>query len=178
MRKFGKRLFCKIIRIPTVNFLSGIIGSIVIFGYLGCFSKLTGIQIQDLPIQGADLVFVTIPAALSYLPLPTLWIIFFFIVLFLIGIDSQIGPVESLIKLIHDLELGFGKTPFSKRSIMIAIILSAFLFGSVYSTARGFEILQFVDGYCMFLPFLVVAGTKLYLFGNITSEVSRLQTSG
>lgn len=149
--------------------MSGIIGSVVIFGYLGCFSKLTGTEIPDLPIQGADLVFVTIPAALSYLPLPTLWIVFFFIVLFLIGIDSQIGPVESLIKLIHDLELGFRGTPFSKRAIMIAIIFSAFLAGTIYSTARGFEILQFVDGYCMFLPFLVVAGTKLYLFGNVIS---------
>lgn len=158
-----------------MNFLSGIIGALTIFCYLGCFSKLTGITIENLPIKGADLVFVTIPAALSYLPLPTLWIIFFFIVLFLIGIDSQIGNVKALVKLIQDLRPGFRGNIFSEPMIRIGVIVVLAILGLVYTTARGFEFIQFIDGYCLFLPFLVVAGVKLYLFRLLNSETCRLQ---
>lgn len=170
MKRFGVRLSCEFKRIPTINFLSGIIGSLTIFCYLGCFSKLTGIAIPDLPIKGADLVFVTIPAALSYLPFPTLWIIFFFIVLFLIGIDSQIGTVKALVKLIQDLKPGFRGNLFSEKMIRIGVIVSLAILGLAYTTARGFEFIRFIDSYCLFLPFLVVAGVKLYLFCLLISK--------
>ena len=154
------------------------VGALVIFCYLGYYSDLTGVPIPDLPLKGPDLVFVTIPAAMANLPLPRLWIGFFFGALLLIGIDSQLGPVEAMVKLIHDLRPTFRGIFISEYNIRIFMCSANFLCGLFYATSRGFEFLQFVDGYCIFLPFLVIASVKLYLFGSLTSQISGLSAHG
>lgn len=161
-----------------INFLSGVIGSVVIFGYLGYFSHLTGISINDLPMKGPDLIFVTIPAAMSHLPLPQLWIIVFFIAFCLIGIDSQLGNMEALSHLTHDLKPTFRGINISEDVIRIFMCILSGLVGVLYATARGFEFIHFVDRYCIFLPFLVIASLKLYLFGGVTSQAVQLQGHG
>lgn len=70
------------------NFLTGIISTMVVFSYLGYFSQLTKTPINELPIEGMDLAFITYPAALSSLPYPKVWIFIFFLTLLFIGIDS------------------------------------------------------------------------------------------
>lgn len=40
---------------------------------------------------GTSLVFVVYPEALSQMPLPWLWAIFFFLVVFFLGVSTQIG---------------------------------------------------------------------------------------
>lgn len=173
---FGDLLFCWFIRIPCVNFISGLIGAVVIFGYLGYFSKLSGIPINELPISGPDLIFITIPAALSTLPLSELWIVFFLFTLVLIGIDSQLGLVETIVYLAHDLKPRLFNRYLSVDFIRASVCLFLFIIGLFYATRSGFEILCFVNEYCIFLPFLAIAATKVYAFSQLKSTRIRFQT--
>lgn len=76
------------------NFGSSLLSACIVFGYLGFFSELTNIPIDDLPISGSSLVFVTYPASLVMMPWPRFWLAIFFFTMILLTIDSQLGFLE------------------------------------------------------------------------------------
>ena len=87
-RPRSKKVFFSSKIIILSNLITGLIASLVVFGYLGYFSHLENVDIKDLPIEGIDLTFITYPAALGCLPFPRFWLLIFFINLYFIGIDS------------------------------------------------------------------------------------------
>lgn len=68
----------------------GIISCIVNFSFLGYLSVKFKTKIEELPINGSDLAFVTYPAILSTLPLSNLWSIIFYSMLITLGLDTQV----------------------------------------------------------------------------------------
>ena len=52
--------------------------------------------------QGPGLAFIVITEALTLMPIPQLWSVLFFIMLFLLGLDSQFGGIEVLITVLYD----------------------------------------------------------------------------
>lgn len=47
-------------------------------------------------LTGPGLVFIAYPTALSTLPLPQLWSVLFFAMLFTMGLDSQVNPLKTV----------------------------------------------------------------------------------
>ena len=74
--------------IPILTMMCGIIGSFVVFSYMGYISHESNISITDIPLSGHELAFVIYPATLSKMPLSNLWAVLFFAVMVLLGIDS------------------------------------------------------------------------------------------
>lgn len=87
---------------PILNAMTGILASLVVFGYLGHFAEVKGVNIDDLPINGPSLLFVTYPGILSTMPFQNLWLILFFLTMILLGIDTQFGNVEVVVTYIKD----------------------------------------------------------------------------
>lgn len=86
------------------NILSALMSSLVVFGYLGYFSKINGIPIEELPLDGASLIFVTYPASLAMMPFPRFWLALFFFTLIFLAIDSQLGCVKTFACFLIDLQ--------------------------------------------------------------------------
>ena len=76
--------------IPLMTVGCGMMCSIINFCFLGHVSFISNIPIDNLPLKGTDLAFITYPAAISLLPYPNFWAIIFFIMLITLGIDSQV----------------------------------------------------------------------------------------
>lgn len=83
--------------IPTITVIFAIMCAVINFCFLGHVSHLVGISIDDLPLKGTDLAFITYPSALSLLPYPNLWSVLFFFMLITLGIDSQVKNYKSLL---------------------------------------------------------------------------------
>lgn len=98
-RKETEDIYLSSFWIPTITFMCAMLCAIINFCYLGHLSHLLNIPVDDLPLKGTDLAFITYPAALNYLPYSNLWAIVFFFMLITLGIDSQV--LLKIIKLVR-----------------------------------------------------------------------------
>ena len=76
--------------INTFIVIFGIICCAVNFSFLGNLSLKLDTPIDNLPVNGSDLAFVTYPAIISTLPYPNLWSIIFYTMLITLGLNTQV----------------------------------------------------------------------------------------
>merc|ERR1712060_614288 len=74
--------------IATANSLFSFISGFAVFSTLGYLASVEGKEISQLNFSSFGLVFGSYPVALGTLPGGTHWIRLFFVMLFLLGIDS------------------------------------------------------------------------------------------
>lgn len=72
------------------NMLTAILAGFVVFAILGFLAKESGVSVQDVVSSGPGLAFITYPEAVLRMPLPHLWAVLFFFMLFTLGIGSQV----------------------------------------------------------------------------------------
>ncbi len=109
------------------------------------FAAFGVIGYSNLPpekVSSFSLGFITYPEALAKLPGANAWSVFFFLTLYLLGIDSAFAMLEGVIAVV--LDTSWGRKP--PRVLVVALItLAAFLTSIVYTTQFGNSILNAVD---------------------------------
>ena len=65
-------------------------------------AKRLGVSVENVAEGGQGLAFVAYPEALSQLPLPWLWAVLFFFMLFLLGLDSEFALLETALTAMYD----------------------------------------------------------------------------
>ena len=88
--------------VSSLDFLTSIIASVVIFSVLGHLSLKLEVPIENVADKGHGLAFVVYPTAIGLLPLPQLWAVLFFFMLFFLGLDSEFALLETALTAMYD----------------------------------------------------------------------------
>ena len=153
------------------------------------FPAIKSFGLDNEPLRGATLIFVTLPEIFARLPLPQLWSTLFFILLFTAALTSTVSIAEVCIATLQD------QLKFSRRKAVLTILLSLVVFCSLSSLSFGsladfkifgmtiFDLLDYTTANIM-LP-LVSLGVCVYvgwiapkkLFANELSNHGRLRSA-
>lgn len=102
-----------------------------------------------------------------------MWIFFFFTTLILIGIDSQFGFIEVISYIILDFNPKFKDKKISGEVVRAIVCGFLFLGGLFFATRQGFNILELVNSYIIFLPMMLVGFLHVFIFGCLISPQRR-----
>jgi len=140
--------------VSVVDFITSLIASIVIFSTLGHSAHNLGVPIQTVAKGGQGLAFVAYPEALAMLPGSNFWCIIFFLMLFLLGLDSEFALFETALVSIYD---AFPKLRNKKITVTLLTSLGCFLLGLPCIFSKGQFVLDLMDTYGASISVMLIA---------------------
>ena len=89
--------------VTTVDLLTSVLGSCVIFSFVGFLAQELGVDISQVTAKDQGLAFIVYPDALAKLPGSWIWAVIFFCMLFFLSIDSLMAFIDSIHLVINDM---------------------------------------------------------------------------
>nr|XP_045582340.1 sodium- and chloride-dependent GABA transporter ine-like isoform X2 [Procambarus clarkii] len=161
--KFNNNIVVDTWIISLVNAFTSLLAGMIVFSTLGNIALEQGKEIDDVVAEGPGLVFMVYPQALAKMPYANLWAILFFMMLLILGLDSQFATVEVIITSLQD---GFPKwiqKYLRHHEVLVLVVcLVSFFFGLPNVMQGGIYFFQLIDYYAaavslMYLAFFEVA---------------------
>ena len=82
--------------------MTSIIAGLVVFPYIGYLAHITHQEVQDVFIPDTGLAFIVFPFAATKMAGAPFWSLAFFLMMFSIGIDSQLVGFETILAALVD----------------------------------------------------------------------------
>ncbi|UYV62770.1 hypothetical protein LAZ67_2001886 [Cordylochernes scorpioides] len=143
--KFHHNYFRDSFILCFVNPGTSVLAGFVIFSVLGHLSYIQGVPVEDVVKAGPGLAFLTYPEVVSYLPVAPLWAVLFFLMLLVLGVDSQFCTVEALVTGLVD-EWPSRLRPHRKLFTLL-VCFCLFLLGLPMVTQGGIYLFRLMDFY-------------------------------
>ncbi|XP_030070414.1 sodium- and chloride-dependent GABA transporter 2 isoform X1 [Microcaecilia unicolor] len=153
--KYHYRCYRDCIGLCVVNSLTSFVAGFAIFSVLGFMSKEQGVPIETVAASGPGLAFIVYPRSVTMMPVPPLWSCFFFLMLIILGLDSEFVSVETLATATLDMFPSLSQKRYSREILILVFSIICFLLGLLLITEGGMYIFQLFDtyavsGFCLF----------------------------
>uniref|UniRef100_A0AC34FRG7 Transporter n=1 Tax=Panagrolaimus sp. ES5 TaxID=591445 RepID=A0AC34FRG7_9BILA len=145
-----------------VNAITSIFVGIIVFSVLGYMAFIGGKEIAEIVKPTAGLIFVVFPELIRHLPLKQIWCFAVFLMIVILGLDSQVCILENLFTSFEE-KLPFLLKKHRKVSRLFGCILFFFM-GIPMISFSGIYWVTLVDAYgasgvaLMFVVFFEVIG--------------------
>ncbi|KRZ78809.1 Sodium- and chloride-dependent GABA transporter 1, partial [Trichinella papuae] len=153
---FNHNVYRDSIIMCLINAGTSMTAGIAVFSILGHLSMTLKVSLNDVVQSGVGLIFQVYPEAVSRLPIPQLWSVLFFLMIAILGIDSQICVVNGVMEGLNDqFPLLFLK---KRKIILLFLCLTKFILGIPLVSQSGQYWLTLIDSCAVSgIPLLFVA---------------------
>uniref|UniRef100_H2YBA5 Transporter n=1 Tax=Ciona savignyi TaxID=51511 RepID=H2YBA5_CIOSA len=156
LASFNKRNqnFCRdALIIAAANAVTSFISGLAVFSSLGFLATKLNTTMAAVASSGPGLVFIAYPQSISLLPFPQVWSFLFFLILLLLGFDSQFVQVEYLVNFFIDGSKRIRSRRWNREILGALLCFFNFLIGLSMGGIYVFEIFNRygVAGWCIFL---------------------------
>ncbi|XP_028405479.1 sodium-dependent neutral amino acid transporter B(0)AT1-like isoform X3 [Dendronephthya gigantea] len=140
--------------VVTLDAATCVFAGVTVFSILGYRQHITGIPVTEVG-GGPGLAFITFSDAFLRLDASPFWAAMLFLMLFLLGIDSEFGTMEAAITPIFDANI---LPKWMKKWMFTGIVAIALMLCALpFLTGKGYYIFQTFDDWSGSLPLVVIA---------------------
>ncbi|XP_062854199.1 sodium- and chloride-dependent GABA transporter 2-like [Trichomycterus rosablanca] len=160
--KYNNNCYKDCVYLCLLNSGTSFVAGFAIFSVLGFMAYEQEIDISAVAESGPGLAFIAYPRGVAMMPVPQLWAVCFFIMVILLGLDTEFVGLESLITSIVDMFPSFFSIGHRRTLLLLFISIVCFLIGLVLVTEGGLYIFQLFDYYSF-------SGVTVLIFGLLES---------
>ncbi|KAJ8265954.1 hypothetical protein COCON_G00150530 [Conger conger] len=145
--KYNNDCYKDCVYLCLLNSGTSFVAGFAIFSVLGFMAHEQGVDISMVAESGPGLAFIAYPQAVAMMPVPQLWAVCFFVMIILLGLDSEFVGLEALVTAISDMYPSFFRVGHRRKLLLLLISVISFLIGLVMVTEGGLYIFQLFDYY-------------------------------
>ncbi|KAF7219401.1 sodium- and chloride-dependent GABA transporter 2 [Nothobranchius furzeri] len=145
--KYNNNCYRDCLWLCLLNSATSFIAGFAVFSVLGFMAHEQGIPIEEVAESGPGLAFIAYPQAVAMMPVPQLWSICFFIMLILLGLDTQFVAMEAMITSIIDMFPSLMRRAGRRERFLLLFCLICFFSQLVMITEGGMYVFQMFDYY-------------------------------
>ncbi|XP_060062612.1 sodium- and chloride-dependent taurine transporter-like [Ylistrum balloti] len=134
---------------------TSIFAGFLIFTILGHMAFLQETTVDKVAASGPGLAFIAYPKAVSLMPGAPVWSVLFFLMVILLGLDSQFVGVEGVVTAIVDQWPNYLRKGYRKEVFIGCVCAVSYLVGLSMVTEGGMYVFQLFDYY---------SGSRIILF--------------
>ncbi|TDG44561.1 hypothetical protein AWZ03_009033 [Drosophila navojoa] len=160
--RFGHNIYRDANIVTTLDTFTSLLSGIIIFGILGNLAyENNTTDISSVVNGGPGLAFISYPDAIAkFKVLPQVFSVLFFLMLFVLGIGSNVGMVSCLTTVLKE-----QFTQLKQWHIVVFISITGYLLGLLYITPGGQFVLNLLDFFGATFVALVLAIFELVAIG-------------
>ncbi|XP_077980198.1 sodium- and chloride-dependent GABA transporter 1-like [Glandiceps talaboti] len=143
--KYNNNILIDTLIVCSVNCLTSFYAGFMVFGTLGYMAYDQGKEVSEVVEQGPGLTFVVVPTAIAEMPGAQFFAVCFFLMLLLLGLDSQFCVVEGFYTCISDEYPGFFR---KHRAACLAVLCVIYYFLALPCiTGAGMYFFELMNNY-------------------------------
>uniref|UniRef100_A0AAZ3Q3N2 Transporter n=1 Tax=Oncorhynchus tshawytscha TaxID=74940 RepID=A0AAZ3Q3N2_ONCTS len=154
--KFDNNVIRDCLVITIGNCSTSFFAGFAIFSILGHMAWRKGVPVGEVADTGPGLAFVAYPEALALLPGSVFWSILFFLMLFMLGVDTLFGNMEGITTAVLD-EFPQLRANMKQKSLFLGLLCFGFyLMGLLLITDGGIYWFTLIDSFATSFGLIII----------------------
>lgn len=145
--KYNNDCYKDCFKLCLLNSGTSFFAGFAIFSVLGFMAQEQGVDISEVAQSGPGLAFIVYPRAVAMMPVPQLWAVCFFLMIIMLGLDTQFVSLEALMTSVTDLYPTVVRRGRRRELLLLLVCVVCFLVGLIMVTPGGLYVFQIYDHY-------------------------------